>query len=192
MSPAKFHNREAFVSASKNLSIFYAQKRRWRCRSPPPVSEFQTKFRNSEDTTKAYNKAREERKWRLWKEAEEKQLRELGVSEEKIAQLRAYDWEMFNSDRRYYEHHAEGGDYLELLAASEEEPDAKTVSDFLNGIDSPVLFRLLSETDPITILIALRRSQGKSFAEISLEIGLSENTAHRRWTRLKEKIKKSL
>lgn len=73
----------------------------------------------------AYNKASEERKWRLWKEAEEKQLRELGVSEEKIAQLRAYDWEMFNSDRRYYEHHAEGGDYLELLAAAEEEPDAK-------------------------------------------------------------------
>lgn len=98
----------------------------------------------------AYNKASEERKWRLWKETEEKQLRELGVSEEKIAQLRAYDWEMFNSDRRYYEHHAEGVDYLEQLAVSEEEPDAKTVSDFLSGIDSPVLFRLLSETDPIT------------------------------------------
>ena len=192
MSPAKFHNREAFVSASKNLSIFYAQKRRWRCRSPPPVSEFQTKFRNSDDTTMAYTKASHESKWRLWTAAEEKQLRELGVSEEKIAQLRAYDWEMFNSDRRYYEHHAEGGDYLEQLAASEEAPDVKTVSAFLSGIDSPVLFRLLSETDPITILIALRRSQGKSFAEISLEIGLSENTAHRRWTRLKEKIKKSL
>ena len=29
----------------------------------------------------AYNKAREEKKWRLWKEAEEKQLRSLGVSE---------------------------------------------------------------------------------------------------------------
>ena len=57
----------------------------------------------------AYNKASEERKWRLWKEAEEKQLRELGVSEDRIAQLRTYDWEVFNSDRRYYEHHADGG-----------------------------------------------------------------------------------
>ena len=28
----------------------------------------------------AYNKAKEEKKWRLWKEAEEKQLRNLGVS----------------------------------------------------------------------------------------------------------------
>ena len=58
----------------------------------------------------AYNKASEERKWRLWKEAEEKQMRELGVSEDRIAQLRAYDWEVFNSDRRYYEHHADSGD----------------------------------------------------------------------------------
>lgn len=140
----------------------------------------------------AYNKASEERKWRLWKEAEEKQLRELGVSEDRIAQLRAYDWEIFNSDRRYYEHHAESGDYLEQLAADEEKPDVKTVSDFLDSIDSPALFSLLSETDPITVLIALRRSQGKSFSEISLEVGLSENTAHRRWTRLKGKIKKSL
>ena len=32
----------------------------------------------------AYNKAREEKKWRLWKEAEEKQLRSLGVSEKDI------------------------------------------------------------------------------------------------------------
>lgn len=35
----------------------------------------------------AYNKAKEERKWRLWKEAEEKKLRSLGVSEDAIEQL---------------------------------------------------------------------------------------------------------
>ena len=36
----------------------------------------------------AYNKAKEEKKWRLWKEAEEKQLRNLGVTEDDIEQLR--------------------------------------------------------------------------------------------------------
>ena len=35
----------------------------------------------------AYNKDKEERKWRLWKEAEEKKLRSLGVSEDSIEQL---------------------------------------------------------------------------------------------------------
>ena len=48
----------------------------------------------------AYNKAREEKKWRLWKEAEEKQLRSLGVSEKDIEKLRVHDWAIFNSDRR--------------------------------------------------------------------------------------------
>lgn len=36
----------------------------------------------------AYNKAKEEKKWRLWKAAEEKQLRSLGVSEDTIEKLR--------------------------------------------------------------------------------------------------------
>ena len=38
----------------------------------------------------AYNKAREEKKWRLWKEAEEKQLRKLGVDESTIETLRTH------------------------------------------------------------------------------------------------------
>ena len=43
----------------------------------------------------AYNKASEERKWRYWKEQEEKKLRELGMGEEKIRELRQMDWEDF-------------------------------------------------------------------------------------------------
>ena len=140
----------------------------------------------------AYNKAKEEKKWRLWKEAEEKQLRSLGVNEDDIEKLRVHDWTIFNSDRRYYQRVQETGTYLDELAEDTTQPEVKTGEDFLDSIDSPALFSLLSETDPITVLIALRRSQGKSFSEISLEVGLSENTAHRRWTRLKEKIKKSL
>lgn len=40
----------------------------------------------------AYNKAREEKKWRLWKEAEEKQLQSLGVSENDIEKLRDFQF----------------------------------------------------------------------------------------------------
>lgn len=63
----------------------------------------------------AYNKAREEKKWRLWKEAEEKQLRSLGVSEDTIEQLRVHDWAIFNSDRRYYQRMQE---WKELLSVA--------------------------------------------------------------------------
>lgn len=49
----------------------------------------------------AYNKAKEEYKWKVWKEQEEKKLRELGVSEEVIAELRDYDWNCFKQERNY-------------------------------------------------------------------------------------------
>lgn len=51
----------------------------------------------------AYNKAREERKWHIWKQSEEKKLRQLGVSDKAIEILRISDWEAFNSERRFYE-----------------------------------------------------------------------------------------
>ena len=72
----------------------------------------------------AYNKAREERKWRLWKEAEEKQLRSLGVSEGDIEKLRVHDWAVFNSDRRYYEKLQDAGTYLEEVAEDTAQPDS--------------------------------------------------------------------
>ena len=51
----------------------------------------------------AYNKAKEEKKWRIWKDAEEKKMRELGVREDTIEQLRVHDWAIFNADRRFYQ-----------------------------------------------------------------------------------------
>lgn len=45
----------------------------------------------------AYNKAREEKKWRLWKEAEEKILRKYGVDESTIEEIRIYDNTMWTT-----------------------------------------------------------------------------------------------
>ena len=49
----------------------------------------------------SFNYGREEKKWRLWKEAEEKELRGLGVDEDTIEKLHTYDWAVFNSDRSF-------------------------------------------------------------------------------------------
>ena len=50
----------------------------------------------------AYNNGREDRKWRIWKEAEEKILREHGVDETTTPQIRIDDRADFNSNRRFY------------------------------------------------------------------------------------------
>jgi len=50
----------------------------------------------------AYNHGREDRKWHIWKEAEEKILRDCGVDEATIEQIRTGDRADFNSNRRFY------------------------------------------------------------------------------------------
>ena len=140
----------------------------------------------------AYNKAREEKKWRLWKEAEEKQLRSLGVSENDIETLRVHDWAIFNSDRRYYQRMQETGTYLEEAAADMTQPEIKTVEDFLDSIENQQLYQVLIKVDRLTLQAVLLQIQGYSIAEIAAILGMKEDTVYKRLGRLKQKIKKLL
>ena len=138
----------------------------------------------------AYNKAREEKNWRLWKEAEEKQLRSLGVSEDTIEQLRNHDWAVFNSDRRYYQRMQETGTYLEEVAEDTTLPEIRTVDDFLDNIENQQLYQVLIMVDRLTLRIALMKIQGYSTREIAAYLGITEKAVYRRMDRLKEKLKK--
>ena len=140
----------------------------------------------------AYNKAREEKKWRLWKEAEEKQLRSLGVSEKDIEKLRVHDWAIFNSDRRYYQRMQETGTYLEEVAADITQPEIKTVEDFLDNIENQQLYQVLIKVDRLTLQAILLQIQGYSIAEIAAILGMKEDAVYKRLGRLKQKIKKLL
>ena len=95
----------------------------------------------------AYNHGKAERKWKLWKEKEEKILRDSGVSEDIIEAIRLYDRQAFNSDRRYYERVQETGTYLDTVAASTDQAEPKTVQDFLDYIENQELFHVLITVD---------------------------------------------
>ena len=95
----------------------------------------------------AYNHGKAERKWKLWKEKEEKILRDSGVSEDIIEAIRFYDRQAFNSDRRYYERVQETGTYLDTVAASTDQAEPKTVQDFLDYIENQELFHVLITVD---------------------------------------------
>ena len=103
----------------------------------------------------AYNKAKEEKKWRLWKEAEENKLRSLGVDEDTIEKLRVYDWEVFNSDRRFYQRLKDVATYLEEMEADAELPEIRSVDDLLNSIENQKLHQALIMVDKLTLQIAL-------------------------------------
>ena len=95
----------------------------------------------------AYIHGKAEYKWKLWKEREEKILRDSGVTEDTIEAIRFYDRQAFNSDRRYYERVQETDTYLDTVAASTDQAEPKTVQDFLDYIENQELFHVLITVD---------------------------------------------
>ena len=140
----------------------------------------------------AYNHGREERKWRLWKEAEEKILRKYGVDESTIEEIRIYDRAEFNSNRRFYRYMNDVAEYLEEMADTEPQAEVRSVEDLLNEIDSEALYRALLTVDKRTLLILLLKMQGYSTKEIAPIVGLTMGAIYARLDHLRKKLKKIL
>lgn len=137
----------------------------------------------------AYNHGREERKWRLWKEAEEKILRECGVSESIIKEIRNYDRAEFNSNRRFYRRLNDVGEYIEDTAEQEQVAEVKTIIELLDEIENEALYQVLLMVDKHTLQIILLKMQGYSTKEIAVMIGLTEKAIYKRLDRLRKKLK---
>ena len=90
-----------------------------------------------------YNKAKEERKWKQWKEKEEEQLRILGMDEISIQELRCRDWEEFKAERRYLEHRAVFPEYMELESLEMKEQELNGIQALLDSIDDERLLHIL-------------------------------------------------
>ena len=140
----------------------------------------------------AYNNGRENRKWLRWKEAEEKILRECGVDEATIEQIRTDDRAEFNSDRRYYSRKWEVGSYLEDMAEDRQEKEVGTVDDLLDEIESESLYQVLVTVDGRTLKIVLLKMQGYSTKEIAPLVHLSAGAIYARLDHLRKKLRKIL
>lgn len=79
-----------------------------------------------------YNKAKEERKWKKWKKDEESILRQEGMSESKIIELRQYDWSMFNSERRFRERQLTNNNLMDYIGTVHIQLPIRNFNDILN------------------------------------------------------------
>lgn len=140
----------------------------------------------------AYNKAREERKWKQWKEKEEQQMRESGMSEDSIHRLRESDWDEFKSERRYQMRRAEypacpiwdGTDIFEA--------EISEIDQLLDVISNEKIFAVLKGTDKETLQIIILKMMGFSVSEIARKMDCPEQTVYTRMRRLRKKLKKYL
>ena len=137
----------------------------------------------------AYNKASAENEWRKIKEKEEADLRRLGFSEESIAELRTNDWDIFKSDRRYYERKNDIDTY-ENQPSNEAHSEIRSVQDLLDNVDNLDVYHALLTVDKITLQIAVYKMNGYSPHEIAHILQLTDKAVYRRLDRLKEKMKK--
>ena len=83
-----------------------------------------------------FHKAKEEYKWKQWKEQEEKILRESGVSEEVIQRIRELDWQDFNAERRFWEHFSSNQEELYTQKTEEEASVALNIQQLLDSIEN--------------------------------------------------------
>ena len=138
----------------------------------------------------AYNKAKAEREWLRWKEAEEKKLRELGVDEETIQRLHTYDWAQFNKERQYLQRQVEWSPYVDLVSARDLELPVEDTESLLNSIEDMELLRILSKEDKLTLEILFMKMDGYSSKEIASSLEMDEYAVNMRIYRLRKKLKK--
>lgn len=137
----------------------------------------------------AYNHGREERKWRIWKESEERILRECGVDESVIEEIRTYDRADFNSDRRFYRWTNDVAEYLEEMADTEPQAEIHSVSDLLDEIENENLYQALLTVDKRTLQIVLMKMQGYSTKEIAPIVHLTIGAIYARLDHLRKKLR---
>lgn len=140
----------------------------------------------------AFNKAREERKWKIRKEAEENLMRKLGTDEEIIKQLRRYDWKDFKADRLFYHRLAKTGTCIDHLIDEEREKDICTVDELLESIENEKLYMALCKEDKLMLKILLYRINGYSNKDVSKLCGLSYLAVNNRIWYFRKKFKNIL
>ena len=84
----------------------------------------------------------------------------------------------------------EAGTYLDGVADDTQQPEIKTIEDFLDSLENQQLYQSLIKVDKLTLQIALMKIQGYSTREIAHSLDITEKAVYRRMDKLKEKIKK--
>ena len=119
-------------------------------------------------------------------------LREHGVDETTIEQIRTDDRADFNSNRRFYHGTSDFGEYLEGMADRERDTEVKSVADLLDEIEDETLYRALLTVDRRTLQIILLKMQGYSTKEIAPLVGLTTGAIYARLDHLRKKLRKIL
>ena len=142
-----------------------------------------------------FNHGQAKCEWLRKKQEEEKILREYGMSEVLIEELRKSDWEEFKSERIFYLHNVQSiddvkgaDDDVRFSAEDVDGMEVFTVEAMLDEIEDARLFRILSHTEEKTLKILLLRLNGYSLHDIAQVLRMNEKAVSARLNRLNDYI----
>lgn len=134
-----------------------------------------------------YDFKQEYKKWIIEKEKEENLLRELGVSEEIIQELRFTDKKIFNANRNFYRHENVSSDgFFQSQTSNYNFKDMSKLEAVLDNMENELIYEIVSNTDEVTYSIIELMYQGYNGKEISKILGISVYTILRRIKKLKK------
>lgn len=138
----------------------------------------------------SYDYKKEYQIWKDWKENEEKILRKYHVDEKVIDELREFDWEQFNSERKFKRHSNITNDIFFIIQPVFDIKQVNTIENILDQIENEALFEYLRDTDPIVLKIIKLRLDGYKMKEISRILDVSISSIYRKFKKVKKFLKK--
>lgn len=139
-----------------------------------------------------YDRKKEYKKFVQKKEQEEKLLREKGVSEEHIKQLRDMDTLMFNEERKHLRHQeVVMDDFWATLPAPKSNKEIVNIADLLDELENEILLEIIKNSDTETQRIVELKYQGFVLREIAELTNLSIDQIKRRIQKIRIIFKKS-
>ena len=128
--------------------------------------------------------------WRRKKEAEEREFRALGASEDFIAEIHDFDRIAYNSDYRFYKRLYDVGDFYEEIVEDNSHREITTVEQLLDEVENPAMYKILKKTSKRTLQILLMRVRGYSVKDISEILHISKTSVYERIKNVREKLNK--
>lgn len=136
-----------------------------------------------------YDFKQEYKKWIIEKEKEENLLRDLGVSEEIIQELRMIDKKIFNSNRSFHRHENVASDgFFQTQTSNYNFKDMTKLESVLDSMENELIYEIISNTDDVTYTIIELMYQGYNGKEISEILGISVYSILRRIKKLKKML----
>ena len=135
-----------------------------------------------------HNNRKFENEWIKWKTMEEIKLRELGVSEALINELRKYDESVYKKERSFRRREIITEDQYFIEKGIDNSHDDGDLESVIMELKNEVLFEIMKNMDPDLYKIIDLRVQGYNIIEISNILDISFNTLYSKIRRFQKKI----